>query len=85
MKTLVILATLVFGSFFISVPASYAEGVGKQQAAGVAQGQHPGRVIDIKLLKFQGQLAYRVKILDQAGGVHVVIVNKATGEVVSSH
>ena len=85
MKTLVIVATLVISSFFISPPTSYAAGVSKQQAANIAQGEYPGRVIDIKLKKHQGQLAYRIKILDQAGGVHIVIVNQATGEVVSSH
>ena len=85
MKTLVILATLVLSSFFISVPSSYAAGISKQQAASIAQREYPGRVIDIKLHKVNGQLSYRVKVLDRLGGVHIVIINKASGDVVSAH
>lgn len=85
MKTLVILTTLVFSSFFISVPTSYAAGVSKQQAASIAQNEYAGRVIDIKLLKVEGRLSYRVKVLDRSGGMHIVIIDKASGDVVSAH
>ena len=85
MKTLIIIATLVFSSLFISIPSSYAAGVSKQQAASIAQNEYPGRVIDVKLIKQEGDLAYRIKVLDRSGGMHIVIVKKATGEVLSAH
>ena len=85
MKTIIISATLVFSSLVFSIPMSYAAGVSKQQAANIAQGEHPGRVIDVKKIKVRGNMAYRVKILDRSGGVHIVIVEQATGDVLSAH
>jgi uncharacterized membrane protein YkoI len=85
MKKLAIIATLIISTIFISVPSSYAAGVSQQKAASIAQGEYPGRVIDAKLIKHNGELAYRVKILDREGGIHIVIVSQATGAVLSSH
>ena len=85
MKTLVILATLVLSSFFISIPNSYAAGVNKQQAASIAKSKYPGRVIDVKQIKQGDTLAYRVKVLDSSGGMHIVIINKDSGAVISAH
>jgi len=85
MKTFVILATLLFSSFFISIPSSFAAGVSKQQAASIAKSKYPGRVIDIKEIKQNSTEAYRVKVLDEAGGMHIVIINKESGAVLSAH
>lgn len=85
MKTLVILATLVFSSFFISIPNSYAAGINKQQAASIAKSKYPGRVIDVKQIKQGDTPAYRVKVLDGSGGMHIVIINKDSGAVISAH
>jgi hypothetical protein len=35
-------------------------------------------------MKQNGQLAYRVKVLDRSGSMHIVIVSQATGDVLSS-
>ena len=85
MKTLVILTALVFSLFFVSVPMSYAAGISKQEAASIAKSQYPGRVIDVKPITRKGSAAYRVKILDKSGGMHIVIINKASGNVLSAH
>lgn len=85
MKTIIIIATLVFSSLIFPIPESYAANVSKQQAASIAQREYSGRVIDVKLTKINGAKAYRVKILDKAGGVHVVIVDQSTGDVLSAH
>ena len=85
MKTIIIIATLVFSLNVYSIPNAYAAGVNKQQAASIAKAQYSGRIIDVKQIKVQGNLAYRVKILDQTGGVHIVIVDQATGDVLSAH
>lgn len=85
MKTIIIIATLVFSSLIFPIPDSYAAGVSKQQAANIAQREYSGRVIDVKLIKVEGDRAYRVKILDKSGGVHIVIVSQSTGDVLSAH
>jgi len=85
MKTLVILTALVFSSFFIAMPDSYAAGVSKQEAASIAKSKYPGRVIDVKPITQDGAAAYRVKVLDKSGGMHIVIINKSSGAVLSAH
>ena len=85
MKTLVILTALVFSSFFTAMPDSYAAGISKQEAASIAKSQYPGRVIDVKLITRGDAKAFRVKVLDKSGGMHIVIISKASGDVLSSH
>jgi uncharacterized membrane protein YkoI len=84
MKKLVLIASVTLSLFFVSLSGAYADGVSKQKAAHIAQGEYPGRVIDVKLMKQNGQLAYRVKVLDKSGSMHIVIVSQATGDVLSS-
>ncbi|MGD8783965.1 MAG: PepSY domain-containing protein [Thioalkalispiraceae bacterium] len=84
MKKIAIIVTFILSSLFVAMPTAFADGVSKQQAANIAQGEYQGRVIAVKLMKFNGRLAYRVKVLDRSGGMHIVIIDKATGDVVSS-
>ena len=85
MKTFVILTMLVVSSFFIATPDSFAADVSKQKAANIAKSQYPGRVIDVKPITSNGTAAFRVKVLDKSGGMHIVIVSKSSGAVLSSH
>jgi uncharacterized membrane protein YkoI len=52
-----------------------APDISKQQAASIAQQQHAGRVLSVKLVDG----IYHVKILSENGEVRTVLVNSSTG------
>jgi len=54
------------------------QGISKQQAMNIAQHRHPGRVLGIKQ---KGQ-AYRVRIIDDNGEVHTLLIDAQSGEVI---
>jgi uncharacterized membrane protein YkoI len=64
--------------------AAHAE-VNKQQAAAIAQKQFQGRVIAVTQFQYKGQAAYRVKVLNDQGELHVVIVDYQSGDVLSAN
>jgi len=75
MNRILLYISLIVSFNIAAVSSSYAEEITKQQAAAIAQSKHPGRVIDVK----NSENSYRVKVLDKKGGMHIVIVDKQTG------
>jgi len=69
---------LIVSGFTTSPHQLFAAEISKQQAAKIAQSRYPGRVINVKLVN---NSAYQVKVLDEKGGMHIVIVNKQSGNV----
>jgi len=56
-----------------------ADGISKQQAANIAQGISPGRVLAVK----QSGKTYKVKTLSSNGDVRVIIIDATSGKVIS--
>ena len=83
-KTLVLLNLLVL---LIAGPITgvAAEPVSRQQAANIAKSQFQGRVIAVDESKQGNTPVYRVKVLDKNGGVHTVIIDHQSGNVISAH
>ena len=85
MKRFLVLTGLSVWLFCCVIPASRAADISEQQAASIAQSQYPGRVIDVKPARSAGTVVYRVKVLDASGGMHIVIIDKQNGNVISAH
>lgn len=64
--------------------AENREAVSRQEAANIALGIYPGRVLAVKRLQTGGSATYRVKTLGKQGDVHIIIIDAASGRVVSS-
>jgi uncharacterized membrane protein YkoI len=62
-----------------------AEPVTRQQAASIAESKFQGRVIAVDEGKQDNTPIYRVKVLDKKGGLHTVIIDHQTGNVISAH
>lgn len=77
-----LLATMLIAS---PVPVATAAQISKQQAANIAQSQFKGRVIAVDESTQNGTAVYRVKVLDQSGGMHTVVVDRQSGNVISAH
>mgnify|MGYP002279053936 CR=1 FL=1 len=82
MNRILLLVALLISGFASHPELAFAEDISKQQAASIAQSRYPGRVIDIKLIDNN---SYRVKVLDKEGGMHIVIVNKQSGNIESAN
>lgn len=80
--TLGLVAALV-GSVSISYAGNAA--VSKQQAATIAKSRFQGRVIAVDVGKKEKTPVYRVKVLDKKGGMHTVIIDPKTGQVIAAH
>ena len=65
-------------------PIAAAE-VTKQQAASIAKSQFQGRIITVDESKQNDAAVYRVKVLDTGGGMHTVVIDKQSGNVISAH
>lgn len=65
-------------SISLLMPPAHAEEqkISKQQAISIAQQQHPGRVLSVKLKAD----SYLVKVLDKQGTVRVIRVNRSNGK-----
>ena len=59
--------------------------IGKQQAAEIAQSRFQGRVIAVNEDQYKNRRAYRVKILNKKGDLHIVIVDLQSGDVLAAH
>ncbi len=82
MNRIFLVVILIVGGFSASPQKLLAEEISKQQAAKIAQSRYPGRVINVKLVN---NSVYQVKVLDEKGGMHIVIVNKQSGNVESAN
>ena len=80
MKQRILACCITICLSFFAAGSVYAE-ISKQQAANIAKSKYPGRVIDIKA----GGNVYRVKVLDNNGGMHIVVIDKQNGSIKSSN
>lgn len=80
-KTIVLIAGL--SACFAAAPV-YAD-ISKQEAASIAQQRFAGRVIGIQADAQNGTPVYRVKVLDNSGGLHLVIIDRQNGNILSAH
>jgi len=62
-----------------------AKPITKQQAATIAKSRFQGRVIAIDEGKHDNIPVYRVKVLDKKGGMHTIVIDHQSGNVVSAH
>ena len=86
MQKFLILLSLILGLLFVAAGnSSAAEQISKQQAANIAKSQFQGRVIAIDEGKQENTQVYRVKVLDKQGGLHTIIIDHQTGNVISAH
>jgi uncharacterized membrane protein YkoI len=86
MQKFLILLSLILGLLFAAAGnSSAAEQISKQQAANIAKSQFQGRVIAIDEGKQENTQVYRVKVLDKQGGLHTIIIDHQTGNVISAH
>lgn len=81
---------LLFGLLFafsitLSGYSAAAQAISKQQAATIAKSRFQGRVIAIDEGKHDSTLVYRVKVLDKKGGMHTVVIDHQSGNVLSAH
>jgi uncharacterized membrane protein YkoI len=80
-KILVLLAGLL--AFLAAAPV-HAD-ISKQEAASIAQTRFSGRVIGIQADDQNGTAVYRVKVLDKSGGLHLVVIDRQNGNIISAH
>lgn len=86
MQKFLILLSLLLGLLLAAAGnSSAAEQISKQQAANIAKSQFQGRVIAIDEGKQDSTPVYRVKVLDKQGGLHTIIIDHQTGNVISAH
>jgi uncharacterized membrane protein YkoI len=77
--TLLLVLCLTAGMPVMAAPDSGSAGISQQQAAGIAQSVHPGRVLSVK----QSGTVYRVKTLSADGEVRIIVIDASSGKVIS--
>ena len=75
---IILMVFLLCTSVHAAKQNSKPQGISKQQAMNIAQRRHPGRVLAIKN---KGQ-AYLVRIIDDGGEVHTLLIDAQSGEVI---
>lgn len=86
MKRFLLITGLVCGLLLSQPNPALAEpAVSASQAAGIANSRYPGKIINVTLTGNDSSQVYQVKILDQNGGMHIVIVDANSGQVLSAH
>jgi len=85
MKQFLLLTSLIASLLLSGSATSLAAGINKQKAASIAKSRYQGRVIDVKQVRKNSGSAFRVKILDKKGGMHIVVVNQQNGNIISAH
>lgn len=83
-KFLLSLALLMMLGFGNATPVE-AEQISSQQAAAIAQARFEGRVIAVEQESQDDTLIYKVKVLDRHGGMHIVIIDANSGQILSAH
>ncbi len=68
---------ILFVTLVLITAPLHAANISKQQAAQIAQQQHSGRVLSVKV---QGN-SYKVKIISSSGQVRIIRVNATSGTV----
>ena len=86
MKYLLVVIYIVFSLSILPLNTSVAApAVSKQQAAQIAQGRFSGRVVSVKPARENNKTVYRVKVLDKKGGMHQVIIDANSGQIISAY
>lgn len=60
-------------------PATALAAISSQQASDIARQHVPGRVLAVKQTQHQGQAVYQIKILNNRGEVHIVLIDANSG------
>lgn len=76
--------SLISALLFTAV-GNCAAAVSKQQAVAIAKSRFQGRVIAVIESKQDKADVYRVKVLDKKGGMHTVVIDHKTGQILSAH
>ena len=84
MKRKLLIISLLTSLFFGLLTPAIAQ-ISKQDAASIAQSRFNGRVIAVKPEEQKGTLIYRVKVLDNNGGMHIVVIDGQSGKILSAH
>lgn len=80
-----LISSLFFIHLLVAYPGISIAQVSEQQAANIAVKHRPGRVLAIAPESQNDTTIYRVKILDNKGGIHIIVVDGKTGSVLSAH
>jgi len=81
-----ILSALLLGLLIaVAYPSIAAEPISKQQAAKIAKSKFEGRVIAIDKSRHDSAIVYRVKVLDKKGGMHTIVIDHQSGNILSAH
>jgi uncharacterized membrane protein YkoI len=59
--------------------------ISKSQAASIATSRYPGKIINVTLSNSSSAPVYRVKVLDNKGGMHIVTIDGNNGQIISAH
>ena len=86
MKRIVRIAGLVMFLLLGAPALVLAEpAISKSDAANIATSVYPGKVINIGLSDSDKNPVYRVKVLDNKGGMHIVTIDGNSGQIISAH
>ena len=62
-----------------AMPVTVLAAITSQQASDIARQHVPGRVLAVKQTQHQGQVVYQIKILNERGEVHIVLIDANSG------
>jgi uncharacterized membrane protein YkoI len=86
MRKFLLLVSLLISLLATGMPSdAWAQPVSKQQAASIAKSKFQGRVIAVDEGRQDNVKVYRVKVLDKQGGLHTVIIDHQTGDIIAAH
>lgn len=81
----ILLVLLTCLSLAAPVHAAATHTLDKQTAATKAQQRFQGKTVSVEQEQRNDTPVYRVKILDNRGGLHTVIIHGQTGDIISAH
>lgn len=84
-KFRILTGLLLSGLLTVSTLCDAAEAITKQKAATIARSQFQGRVISIDESKQDSAKVYRVRVLDKKGGMHTIVIDYQSGNILSAH
>lgn len=85
MKKFLLSCCVTLALAFGAIMPTEAAQISSQQAAAIAQSRFQGRVIAVEEGNRNGASIYKVKVLDKHGGMHIVIIDGASGQILSAH
>jgi len=85
MKRFLLSCCLIITLAFSAAVHAEASQISSQQAAAIAQSRFQGRVIAVEQESRGDTSIFKVKVLDRRGGMHIVIIDGASGQIISAH